>query len=169
MKCEWKERCCATCFFLILHMCHVTHPYTWRDSFICVSQLTHNMTRLIRMRDINNSYAWHDLFLHVTWIIDVQNTNHLRARLDSLKYVTWLIQYAWRDSCIILILKRAFYLRQIALDLCKRALYLQKIPISLQNALFFCKSALFSHKSARFDFSTKALAKNERKVLSVST
>ena len=37
MKCEWKERCCTTCFFLILHMCHVTHPYIWLDSLICVS------------------------------------------------------------------------------------------------------------------------------------
>ena len=124
------------------------------------------MTRLIRMRDIKSCYAWHDLFIYVTWLINVQNTNHLRARHDSLKCVTLLIQYAWHDSCMILILQRAFYLRQIALYLRKRSLYLRKIPISPQNALFFCKSALFSHKSARFDFSTKALEKWEKSTFS---
>jgi len=46
----------------VLQICDMTHPYGWRDSFICV-------TRLIHVCNMTHSYFRHDAFICATWLI----------------------------------------------------------------------------------------------------
>ena len=75
-RCEW-----VTSQVLMSHDSHV-----WHDSFICVSRLIHacdmtdayvcdglmhisHMSYMIYMSYMTHSYAWHNSFLYVTWLI----------------------------------------------------------------------------------------------------
>ena len=62
---------CHTCKRVMAHiyfysqppwMCDVTRLLVWHDSFPCV-------TRLIPMRDMNDSYIWCEWFIFVTWLL----------------------------------------------------------------------------------------------------
>jgi len=48
----------------------MTHSYAWHDSFVCV-------TWLICMRDMTHSYAWHDSFVCVTWLIRMRDLTRM--------------------------------------------------------------------------------------------
>ena len=48
-------------------MCDMTHSYAWHDSFICV-------TWLIHMCDMTHSYVWHDSF--IMWHITHSHVSH---------------------------------------------------------------------------------------------
>ena len=90
----------------LIHMCDLTHPYVWQDSFICVTCLIHmcHMTHsyvchdsficvpwLIHMCDMTHSYVWHDSFICVTWLIHMCDMTHSYVCHDSFICVSWLI------------------------------------------------------------------------------
>jgi len=79
----------------LIHVRVMTHPYAWRDSFICV-------TWLIHMCDVTHSCVSRDAFICVTWLIHMCDVTHSYVWHDSLICVTWLIHmcdmthwYAW--------------------------------------------------------------------------
>ena len=69
---------------MTIHVCAMTHSYTWYDSFICVLWLVH-------MCDMTHSYVCHDLFIHVTWLIHMCDMTHSYLWYDSFIYVLRLI------------------------------------------------------------------------------
>ena len=69
-----------------------THSYAWHDSFMCV-------TWLIHMCDVIPSYVWHDLFICVTWLIHMCDMTHSYVWQDLFTCVKWLM-HVWHDSFI---------------------------------------------------------------------
>jgi len=83
-------------------ICHVTRLYVPRDLFICV-------TWIIDMCDLTPLYVRHDSFICVTWLIRTY-ISHSYVWSDSFICVTWLIHtcdvtpsYLWHDSCVYVI------------------------------------------------------------------
>ena len=81
-------------------MCNMTHSYAWHDSFICV-------TWLIHMCDVTYSYVWQNSFMCVTWLIHMCDMTHSCVWHGSFIRVTWLIHmcdiahlYVWYGSFI---------------------------------------------------------------------
>ena len=68
----------------LLHMCDMTQSYVWHDSFICVTWLLH-------MCDMTQSYVWHGSFIRVTWLIHTWDMTHSYVWHDSFICVTWLL------------------------------------------------------------------------------
>ena len=73
-------------------MCDMTHSYAWHDSFICVTWLIHTC-------DMTHSYVWHDSF--------ICDMTHSYMSQEAFTCVTWLVymcdmthSYAWHDSFI---------------------------------------------------------------------
>ena len=79
-------------------MRNMTDSYVWHDSFICV-------TWLIHMCDITSPYVWHDSFRRVTSPIHMCDMTHSYVWHDSFICVTWLSHtsdmtspYTWHNS-----------------------------------------------------------------------
>jgi len=105
-----------------IHMCCMTHPHVWRDSFICLKRgKCHITSSLIFIG--THAYVWHDSFTCVTWHIHMCQTSALPCHQlfesiephsyvwhDSFTRVTWLIRmfnrthsHVWHDSFACLI------------------------------------------------------------------
>jgi len=79
---------CDTCkshaYMSLIYTCFMTHSYAWHDSYIPV-------TWLIHMRDMTHIYLWHDLFICVTWLI------HTRAMTTSTHW--WASLHCQLECC----------------------------------------------------------------------
>jgi len=76
-------------------MCSMSHSYKWYDTLICVG---------IHVRDMTQSYAWHDSFTRATMLIHMLNMTHMtHSRAGGKHLYTWLCHYKWRDSLICMI------------------------------------------------------------------
>jgi len=62
----------------------ITHSYAWHDAYTCV-------TWLIHICDMTHSYVWHDGFTCVTWLIHMCDITHSYVWHDALIRVTWRI------------------------------------------------------------------------------
>jgi len=94
----------SVCMTWPIHVCHMTqypcvtwlHFPAWRVAYWCMcrDEFTWVPRRIYvcdRMRDTMRSYAWHDLFICVTWLIRSCDMTHSYAWHDLFTCVTWLI------------------------------------------------------------------------------
>ena len=66
----------------------LTHSYAWHDPFICV-------TWLIHMCDMTQSYVRHDWWVRVTWLIHMCDMAHLHVWHDSRCTSTCDVRAGW--------------------------------------------------------------------------
>ena len=76
----------------LVRMCDVTYSCVCYDAFICVACLIHTPHMRIYTCGMTPSYAWHDSFGCVTWLIWTCDMTHLDVRHDWFERVTWLIR-----------------------------------------------------------------------------
>ena len=77
--------------------CDKTHSYACHDYFTCVPWLIHT-------RAMTTWYVWHDLFVCVPWLLHVRDMTTSYAWHDLFVCVPWLLHvrdmttsYAWHD------------------------------------------------------------------------
>jgi len=80
--------CRSTCLLAGIYVAcscrDMTCSYAWHDLFICVTWLVH-------MRDMTCSYAWHGSFICVTWLIYTLDMTRSYAWHKSFICATWLV------------------------------------------------------------------------------
>ena len=96
---------CPVCVIWSIHMCDVTHSYTWHGSFIysqratffCLSPCPVCVTWLIHMCDVTHSYVWRDSFICMTWLIHIQPTSDISLSVSMSRLCYMIHSYVWRD------------------------------------------------------------------------
>jgi len=79
------------CVTWLIHMCDITHPYVWHDSFILWHDPYLWVTWPIHMCDMIHSSAWHDSCICVTWPILMCDMTHSHVWHDPSMCLTWPI------------------------------------------------------------------------------
>ena len=79
-----------TCVTWLIRACDVTDSYAWHDAFIYVIWL---IAQHLCVHISCTLCVWHDLFIRVTWLLHTCDMTHPYMWHESSIYVTWPIQH----------------------------------------------------------------------------